>query len=243
MIVDGGTNIGAVRDSNQDACECGFFSDDMVWAIVCDGMGGANGGNVASRIAVDEIQSHLLKTYKEGISDGDIKSMLINAITKANAAVYERACDDVGLQGMGTTAVVMVAGKDKLHVAHVGDSRAYLKQDNEIMQLTIDHSFVQNLIDFGQITESEARKHPKRNIITRAIGVHEQVKSDYTSVPFPTGSLAMACSDGLTTYVNEATFLKYAEKYSGKELVGKLIEYAVKAGGVDNITVVLIHNA
>lgn len=238
------TDVGAVRDSNQDSCECGQFSQDSAWAIVCDGMGGANGGNVASAVAAKEIKEFLIRGFDENMSRENVKSLLLNAVSGANRAVYTMAQEREELHGMGTTAVVLLASKGLLHVAHVGDSRAYLKNKEGLSQITMDHSYVQDLVNIGQITQEEARVHPQRNIITRALGGHEIVLCDYSFFDFSPGDTALACSDGLSNYVDEALLLEYMEKYDkdGKTLTNRLIEYAVKSGGSDNITVAVIKN-
>ena len=242
MRVESETNVGLIRTSNQDSCDCGFFSKTSAYGIVCDGMGGANAGNVASQLAVEKIKSFLVRNYYEGMSAGNIKSMLTNAIYRANAIVYEAAQESEALMGMGTTAVVLCVQGNKIHVAHVGDSRAYLMNKDGLQRLTKDHSFVQNLIDFGQITEEEAQTHPKRNIITRCVGVHERVKADYNQMDFFRGDTVVACTDGLTCYAGDGLLREYIAQYSGKTLTEKLIRYAMDAGGADNITVVTISN-
>ena len=244
MRVDFATDTGAVRSSNQDACKCGIFPEGGAWAVVCDGMGGANGGNVASAIAVERIETLLRNGYKKSMSQGNIKSMIINAVHRANTAIYERASQATELQGMGTTAVVMLAANSKLHVAHVGDSRAYLKNRNGIRQLTMDHSYVQDLVNFGQITKEEARTHPRRNIITRVLGVHNDVNVDYAVWDFDTGDLALACTDGLTNYIDEDLLEEYVDRngQDGKNLVHELIQFAVSSGGSDNITIAVVNN-
>lgn len=244
MRVDFATDTGKVRSSNQDACRCGIFPGGGAWVVVCDGMGGANGGNVASAIAVEHIEELLLKSYRESMSQGSIKSMMINAIYRANTAIYERARQSAGLQGMGTTAVVMLADGRRLHVAHVGDSRAYLKDRNGIRQLTMDHSYVQDLVNFGQITKEEARTHPHRNIITRVLGVHDSVNVDYAVWDFDTGDVALACTDGLTSYMDEDLLDEYINRHDGdgEALVHDLIRFAVENGGSDNITIAVVNN-
>lgn len=244
MKVDFGTDTGAVRSSNQDACRCGLFPGGGAWAVVCDGMGGANGGNVASAIAVERIGELIEKGYKQRMSQGNIKSMIINAIRRANTAIYKRASESAELQGMGTTTVVMLAAEDKLYVAHVGDSRAYLKDRDGIRQLTMDHSYVQDLVNFGQITKEEARTHPHRNIITRVLGVHNDVEVDYAVWDFEEGDMALACTDGLTNYTDEELLEEYIGRHGGDggELVRALIEYAVESGGSDNITIAVVNN-
>lgn len=241
MVIECGTDVGAVRKINQDVCDCGSFSSDSVWGIVCDGMGGASAGDVASKLAVDTIRAHIMGNYHADMSSGNLKAMLLNAVTSANTAIYEASRQNTELIGMGTTAVVMVAAKGTLHIAHVGDSRAYIQNEEGLVQLTTDHSFVQNLVDFGQITEEEARVHPKRNIITRAVGVHETVRCDYISTEFSPGDTVIACSDGLTNYVSNQVIEQHIHDYSGRKLIDALIADAIEAGGGDNITALVIH--
>lgn len=244
MRVDFATDIGAVRSSNQDACKCGIFPGGSAWAVVCDGMGGANGGNVASAIAVEQIEVLLLNRFKEDMSQGNIKSMIVNAVLRANAAIYERAATNTELRGMGTTIVLMLAVGKRLHIAHVGDSRAYLKDKDGIRQLTMDHSYVQDLVNFGQITKEEARTHPRRNIITRVLGVHDNVNVDYAVWDFNAGDIAIACTDGLTNYVDEDLLEEYIDRYegNGEALINELIQFAVDNGGSDNITIAVVNN-
>ncbi len=244
MKVDCQTDVGAVRESNQDSCECGLFSQNSAWAIVCDGMGGANGGNVASAVALEKIRQFLLEGFHENLSRENIKTLMLNAVSRANDAVYAMSRERDDLRGMGTTGVLLVATKGLLHVAHVGDSRAYLKNKDGLSQITMDHSYVQDLVNMGQITREEARFHPQRNIITRVLGVHEEVRCDYSTFDFSPGDLALACSDGLSNYVDETLLSEYIEKYGQNEnaLTNELIQYAVKSGGSDNITVAVIHN-
>lgn len=145
---------------------------------------------------------------------------------------------------MGTTVVLLVAAKGTLHVAHVGDSRAYLRHGGVLTQITMDHSYVQDLVNFGQITQEEARVHPKRNIITRVLGVHEQVRCDYNAWDFSPGDVALACSDGLSNYMEDELLEEYLDKYgeTGNILTKELIQYAIECGGADNITAAVIYN-
>ena len=244
MRVEFATDTGPVRSSNQDACRCGVFSEKSAWAVVCDGMGGANGGNIASSIAVDEIEGMLKSKFSESMTPGSIKSLVINSIQRANTAIYQKAGGQSELQGMGTTAVVMVAAQGRLHVAHVGDSRAYLRSQGSLSQITMDHSYVQDLENFGQITKEQARTHPRRNIITRVLGVHDYVMADYGVWDFNKGDIALACTDGLSNYIEEGLLESYIEKHGSDNgaLVKDLIEYAVKNGGSDNITIAVVHN-
>lgn len=245
MRVDFSTDIGAVRQSNQDSCECGLFSKDSAWAIVCDGMGGANGGNVASSVAVQKIREILTAGYEENMSSDNIRCLMLNAAARANDEVYAMAQEKEELRGMGTTVVLMVATKGLLHVVHAGDSRAYLKNKSGLSQITMDHSYVQDLVNMGEITREEARVHPQRNIITRVLGVHQELQCDYSAVDFSPGDMAIACSDGLSNYVDDELLLEYLEKYGKdeKNLANQLIQFAVKSGGSDNITVAVLNNS
>ena len=244
MRVDFATDTGSVRSSNQDACRCGVFSEKSAWAAVCDGMGGANGGNVASAIAVEQIEAHLTGLYVDGMTSGSVKSLMINSIYRANRAIYQRAKEDPVLQGMGTTAVVLLAAGGKLHVVHVGDSRAYLRNREGLTQITVDHSYVQDLVNFGQITKEEARTHPRRNIITRVLGVHDYVEADYSMWDFEPGDIALACTDGLTGYMEDGLLEEYIDSHGrdGRVLTKKLIDFAVDNGGADNITIAVVNN-
>ena len=173
-----------------------------------------------------------------------MKNLMVNAISRANEKVHNTALNQPELHGMGTTVVLLVATKGTLHVAHIGDSRAYLRHNKVLTQITMDHSYVQDLVNFGQITQEEARVHPQRNIITRVLGVHEAVRCDYAAWDFSPGDLALACSDGLSNYMEEELLEEYMERY-GKEdhaLPNELIQYAVECGGSDNITAAVIYN-
>ena len=235
------THIGAVRRTNQDAGECGVFEGESAWAIVCDGMGGANGGSVASALALESIREYITRHYKLGLSGGSMKSLLLNAVRAANDAVYKKSLEDPMLRGMGTTAVVMVAEPGTLHVVHVGDSRAYICNRCGLTQITEDHSYVQDLVNFGEITREQARRHPRRNIITRVLGVHETVRPDYTACPFLPGDKALACSDGLSNYTDDDLLEEYMEgEKEPRDLIEKLIQYALDCGGSDNISAALI---
>lgn len=244
MRVDFETNIGAVRSSNQDSCDCGLFSPGSAWVIVCDGMGGANGGNVASDIGVRTIRERIAAGFDENMSKPDLKNLMVNAIAQANEAIHQAALEQPELRGMGTTVVLLIATKGTLHVAHVGDSRAYLLHQGSFEQITMDHSYVQDLVNFGQITPEQARVHPKRNIITRVLGVHEDVRCDYTTWDFSPGDVALACSDGLSNYMEDDLLEEYLEKYgeTGNILASELIQYALECGGSDNITAAVLYN-
>lgn len=236
------TDKGRMRPANQDTCRCGVFADGSVFTVVCDGMGGVRGGNIASQVACDAIVEMLEAEYTADMAGEAVRDLLVSAVDAANARVLKRAEEEPALRGMGTTVVAALAANDVLHVVHVGDSRCYLKNSLGIKQITTDHSFVQQLVESGAITPEEARVHPQRNLITRVVGVHEEIECDYGCFTFEQGDLAISCSDGLSNYLDRDTLPFFAANYEGEELAGELICFANTKGGSDNITVALIDN-
>jgi protein phosphatase len=236
------SDIGLVRKSNEDACRSGVFSEHAGWAVVCDGMGGVNGGNVASSVAVEKISAFLLSGYHEGMDGPAVRELMASAVARANGAVHRIAGSDSTLTGMGTTVVAAVVCGGKIHVAHAGDSRAYLISSDGIRQLTTDHSMVQEMVEKGDITAQQAKTHPQKNIITRALGVEPSVRVDYSETPFPPGSRLLICTDGLTNYLDSDQIFSLASKLNGDQLTEQLIARAKSAGGGDNITVVVLED-
>lgn len=164
MNIFGKSDIGAVRSTNQDSFAVGKISDDIVWAVVCDGMGGANGGNVASGEAVKIIKEKTENLVRpESMSSEEISLFMVDAVKKANSRIYEMSQSDIELDGMGTTCDFVIVVNQRVHVAHVGDSRTYLIRNDRIIQITEDHSFVQEMVKQGQITQEEAERHPNKN--------------------------------------------------------------------------------
>jgi protein phosphatase len=237
------TDIGLVRSSNQDACDVGILADDKAWAVVCDGMGGTNGGNIASTLAVQQISRQIRSCAPAELADDRVMERMVSAVRDANAAIYEKARAQEGLRGMGTTVVLAVALGPAVYVAHAGDSRAYLiSPDGDIRQLTVDHSMVQELVDKGDLTEQEAKVHPQKNIITRALGVQPSVEVDFCSHPFPPGGRLLICTDGLSNNVGTKQISQLSKQLGPEEFCERLISLAKDAGGSDNITVAIIEN-
>ncbi len=234
------TDIGRVRSSNQDSYLTGEISGSISWAVVCDGMGGANGGNVASAAAVKAISEQINSGYREGMSSNSIRYLLMSAISAANSDVFDMAKEDEALFGMGTTVVAVIIVDGVAHIAHVGDSRAYIISDKTMTQITRDHSVVQSMIENGEITEEEAKHHPSRNVITRALGVSGRVDIDYNEIDLAADDTILICTDGLTNCVENDQILDIIANCKFYEYPEKLIEKANENGGGDNITVVMM---
>ena len=238
MQVYAKTDIGKTRETNQDAFDTGYFNDGTVWAVVCDGMGGVSGGQVASALCIDKTVNALKRSYRENMTVNNVKNMLVSAINAANSYVFDESLKDRELKGMGTTIVAVVIVNGIAVIAHVGDSRAYLVNDT-IKQITKDHSYVQLLVDNGKITPEEAETHPDKNIITRAIGIEGFVDVEVDMVDIKAADKLLLCTDGLSGYVKDGDILKIVKEY-GDSSTEKLVETANLNGGRDNITVVLI---
>lgn len=163
------TDTGKIRSSNQDAMFSMEPESGVLCAAVCDGMGGASGGNIASELCVQILQDQLQRAYRVGMNEKSIRQMLTTALFNANRAVYEEAQKTEALAGMGTTAVLALVQKNCLFLAHVGDSRALLLRNGSVQQLTHDHTIVQAMVDSGEISEQQAQQHPQKHIITRAL--------------------------------------------------------------------------
>lgn len=235
------TDIGKKRSANQDAFVAGEFENGAVFAVVCDGMGGANAGKLASELAAAIISDYIVNSYSPKMNGNSIENMLRAAVQSANTEIFQKAESSSEYQGMGTTAVAVLVCDNLAHIVHVGDSRVYLASSDSIEQLTIDHSMVQTMIDKGEISEDEARSHPKKNIITRAVGAESTVFCDYDIAIKPENNVLLLCTDGLTNFVSENDILGIIRSSPHEECAGSLVDAANNAGGGDNITVVLVY--
>lgn len=234
------TDAGVVRTLNDDSFLHGYLEGGSVWAVVCDGIGGFNGGAVASSCATQVIGQKLSSGFRKGMSGNSLRNLLNTAIVSANINILDKAMEDRALDGMGTTVVAAVICDGFVHIAYAGDSRAYLISQNSVQRLTDDHSVVRAMIDCGQLTESEARNHPRRNLITRALGIDENIDVDYCECPYSLGDKLLLCTDGLSNYVDEAKILEITNTSAVENLPAALIDYANKMGGADNATAVII---
>ena len=221
------SDLGRQRQGNED----NFFVRAPLF-VVADGMGGAQAGEVASEIAV--------RSFDDELPNGSLPEALVSVIEQANKRIHEKARADESLHGMGTTTTAAYVDNDEVIIAHVGDSRAYLLRDGELIRLTKDHSLVGELVARGKLTEEQAEQHPQRSVITRALGPEADVQVDIDIFPAKPGDLFLLCSDGLTSMVHEPKLRPLFEEAESLETLGKrLIDAANAAGGRDNITVIL----
>jgi PPM family protein phosphatase len=220
------SDIGRVRERNEDSI---LVRPPLF--VVADGMGGHRGGDVASQIAVETM---------ERLEDRD-RDRLADHVREANRAVWERAIEDQRLSGMGTTLTALRIDGDSLSLAHVGDSRAYLLRDGSLTKLTTDHTLVERMLNAGEITEAEAEVHPHKNVMTRALGTEEEVEVDEETVALEDGDRVLICSDGLTGMVTEEQIQAILEASpEPQNAAERLVRAANRAGGVDNISVVVL---
>ncbi len=240
MIIVGKTDIGKLRTENQDRFRICGIDDSTGIAVVCDGMGGTNGGGVASEIASNAVYERLCISYREGMEPRAVKSMLISAVTAANTLVYDRGSEDESCRGMGTTCVAALVHENSVSIASVGDSRAYILDSAGIRQITSDHTVVQYLKEHGMIDEEEAKHNSMKNVITRAVGVEPAVDVDYFELSAEKGSVILICTDGLTNYCADDFLYSKIYKSPPEKTAAELIEYANSCGGKDNITAVMI---
>lgn len=238
MRIIGKTDIGKSRAENQDNFRSGYLPVDGAWGIVCDGMGGAQNGRLASQIACESMEECFLAGLRADIEPDAVQDLMETAVQKANADVYARS--GYGQQVMGTTVVCAIVKDGSLHVCHVGDSRAYLFEGGRLSQLTRDHSMVQEMVDSGALTPEEARIHPEKNVITRALGVEEKVDTSYGRRPFLPGNILLLCTDGLTNLVTPERMAEVLGQEDFFEMPSILVNDALAAGGSDNITVLIL---
>ncbi len=231
------SHIGKVRKLNEDSC--GFYNcDEYSFAIVADGMGGHRAGEVASKMAVDIIGEYIVLNMKNDLDKFQAKEVIINAYKKANEEIYNYSCENESVMGMGTTTTLCMLRDGYIIYAHVGDSRAYMI-DKKITQITRDHSYVQELVKLGQITPEEAKHHPRKNYITRAMGVEDSVKVD-AGIKTYHGEKILICSDGLHGEVEDCDIFGIVRNNSAEDSVKMLIDLANENGGADNISAVIM---
>jgi protein phosphatase len=220
------TDIGRVRQGNEDC----YLAESPLFAVA-DGMGGHRGGEVASHLALDTVEAMHLRG----------EGTLADQVREANRVVFQRSGEDREVAGMGTTLTAALVDGDGLHLAHVGDSRAYLLRAGSLRQLTDDHTLVNRMVKAGEITRAEAEVHPHRNVVTRALGTEPEIPVDEQSVALLEGDRILLCSDGLTGMVTEEQIQAILETTDEpQQAADRLIRAANRAGGIDNITAVVL---
>lgn len=239
MKLAGKTDVGRVRQENQDDYRAGELPGGAVWALVCDGMGGAKGGREASQGACNVIENFFQEQYAQ-CGAGQEEPFLKKALLYANRFVFQKAAHEEALAGMGTTAVCALVRSGNVYLCHAGDSRAYLIRDGKLTQLTHDHSYVQELVDCGTITEEEAEHHPQKNIITKALGVDYRLEPEFTAAKLKREDRLLLCTDGLTNMAPVEEMEKLLAQGTFYDLPDRLIEAANAHGGSDNITALLL---
>lgn len=234
------THKGAVREQNQDACRYHMLGDGNILAVVCDGMGGARSGDIASTMAVESF----FEEYFTGTPswNEDQRGQLERAATFANDRVFQRAQSDLNCTGMGTTLVAAFVTPYEAFLLNEGDSRAYhFTPQQKITRITRDHSLLEDLVARGEITEAEMKSYPYRNVITRALGAEEQLRTDFYQYPLKVGDFLLLCSDGLSNVVSQEE-MAYQIFFGGEieYCCTRLLNLALQRGAPDNVTVLLI---
>jgi len=220
------TDVGLVRDGNEDS----YLTDEPLF-VVADGMGGHRGGEVASQLAVETLE----KLFKKGIGE------LPDQVREANRVVFERSVVDEKVAGMGTTLTAALVEGDRIRLAHVGDSRAYLLREGDLRLLTEDHTLVHRMVTEGEISKEEAETHPQRSVLTRALGVETVVDVDDDTVQVRPGDRLLLCTDGLTSMVSEQAVEEVLRAVPDpQEAAQRLVQLANEGGGADNTTVVVL---
>ena len=231
---------GCVRAQNQDAFRIEHLDRNTLLCIVCDGMGGAKSGNVASTLAVDVFVEEVRRTWASSMDADDVGVMLSGAVKLANFTVYDQAQQFAEFHGMGTTLVAAVIRGKEATVVNVGDSRAYSVGRNGIRRITTDHSLVQMMLDHGDLTPEQARVYPGKNYSTRAIGTDTTVQCDVFHLTVEKGECLLLCSDGLTNVVDDQEILfEVVHGFNKQYCCQRLLEIAKNRGAPDNVTSVL----
>jgi len=240
MKIVGITDIGMSRENNQDTFEYGYLNDTVQYALVCDGMGGETGGDIASNMAKEIIVSRFKQGFVSEMEGNQIRNLMLTAIGAANVEIHMKASQEPKLTGMGTTVVAVILRDNVAYISHVGDSRAYLLRNQELSQVTTDHSIVQELISQGKLSENDAEEYPHKNLLTRAVGVQKSVSVDYLELDLEKEDQLLLCTDGLSNLCSTELMTEILEKNDPETACKMLINAACNAGGFDNITAVVI---
>lgn len=236
------SDVGKVRELNEDSFYISNSLDEVQLYMLADGMGGYNGGEIASRLAIQSARKYIESNFAKIEKDRDsIIQLLGSSIEYANMIVYEKSKENEELEGMGTTLEICLIYNNKVYIGHIGDSRIYRIRKSFIRKLTQDHSYVQKLVKDGEITQEQAEHHPKKNMLMKALGCNAFVEPDVMVKGFLKDDILVMCSDGLTNLVNQEEIYKTATM-NIEQAPKELIQKANDEGGYDNITVVIIKN-
>ena len=234
------SDVGIKRDNNQDSFYISENNNILIY-LVADGMGGHKAGKLASTMARDIIQRNFNEEEIDLDNEANILKKIKMSIEEANTKIYLKSIEDEEFKGMGTTVTMAYIFENKIYLGHVGDSRAYLIKRDEIIQITEDHSYVNQLLKSGSITKKEAKSHPKRNMITRAVGSSSIIEIDLIVKEWDQEDILILSSDGLTNMVKDYKILKaFKDEDNIQKSCDKLVHIANKNGGIDNITVIAI---
>jgi protein phosphatase len=235
------TDPGCVRSQNQDAYQITQLDRNTLLCVVCDGMGGARSGNVASSLALEVFTQELKRNYHGGMDMETMDQVMERAVKLANFTVYDQSYQFEEFRGMGTTLVAALIRGRRVTIANVGDSRVYRVDEDGISQITVDHSLVQLMVSRGDLTPEQARKFPGKNYITRAIGTEPTVQCDVFHVELQRGDCLLLCSDGLTNLVDDQEILfEIVHGISKKHCCQRLLDIAKNRGAPDNVTSILV---
>ena len=233
---------GNVRETNEDYFYISNSLDQIQLFLLADGMGGYNGGEIASQLAIQTAKNYIENNFKDIEKDRDsIIQLLGSSMEYANMVVYEKAKENPELQGMGTTLEICLIYNNKAYIGHVGDSRIYRVRKQFIRKLTQDHSYVQKLVKEGTITKEQAEHHPQKNMLMKALGCNAFVEPDVMVKGFLKDDILIMCSDGLSNMVDQQTIYEMVSK-NIEQATKDLVQLAKDRGGYDNITVVIIKN-
>ncbi len=234
------TDAGKIREINQD--DYAIHENGCCLYIIADGMGGHQCGEIASRMAVEVISEHVKKFMSDDLDISSTKGILFEAFNRANKKILEYTHIEPACAGMGTTLTLLYYCARHSIIGHIGDSRAYVLHNNSLVQVSSDHSLVEELKRSGEITEIEAHNHPQRHVITRALGMGDQVKVDLFQVELHENDNVLLCTDGLTNLVNDDEICKTLLTIDPEPVLAqKLVQLAIERGGHDNITVLLVN--
>ena len=227
MFIASDTDIGKKRSENQDRVHAEFLADNVAVAVVCDGMGGASSGGVASQLAIDAVVKRIKENFRKDMKPNSIRNLMLTSVHYANTIVYGKSKEDIDKNGMGTTCVAALVVDKTVYMVSVGDSRGYLLTKDGIAQITTDHAYVEMHM---------------RNVITKAVGVESDVEVDYFELEENDNFAVLLCSDGLTNYCTDNMIYETVFGNNLDEAIKQLIAFANECGGKDNITAAVIAN-